>query len=232
MRPPLTEELMSIRVLATTTLRLLAAPPLSALISTRALTAAALALMAAPPLAAQIRDVPAPVRTWVTAWAGMYSTVDEIGDPETGSTWHFDDNVLAFGAGAEYEVAQGLLLGLEGSYSSPDFERIDDNVSVADGTAKLLAFFATGRLRYGGTNTVGGYLKGMAGGFGYRTPDPAATNFDLALSTGAGLEYRFRSRAALYLEWNRIWAYHEKEGIDGGNTGKHSLLRLGFRQGL
>jgi len=198
----------------------------------RVLVLTALTFAGALPLPAQIRDVPPPARAWVSAWGGMYTTVDAIGDPETASTWRFDDNVFAFGAGAEYEVARGLLLGAEASYSSTDFERIDDDSVVAQGSADLISAFATGRFRYGGGNTLGGYLKGMAGGFGYRTPDPDATNFDLALSTGAGLEYRFRSRAALYLEWNRIWAYHEKEGIDGGNTGKHSLLRLGFRKGF
>jgi hypothetical protein len=197
---------------------------------TRALSLIALALAASSPLAAQIQDVPAPPKAWVTGWLGMYTTLDAIGDPETQSTWRFDDNVFAFGAGAEYELARGLLLGAEASYASPSFERAADNTVVAEGSANVMSVFATGRYRYGGTNVIGGYLKGMAGAFGYRTPDPDATNFDLSLSTGAGLEYRFRTRAAAYLEWNRIWAYHEKEGIDGGNTGKHSLLRLGFRK--
>ena len=205
--------------------------------SKSALATAVLVLAAAlpgPPLQAQVRNAPAPARAWVTGWAGMYTTVDAIGNPTDAgvSTWRFDDNVFAFGAGAEYEVAQGLLLGAEGSYASTDFEVLDDNTVTDQGSAGLLGLFATGRLRYGGNNTVGGYLKGMAGGFGYQMGDTIGTNFDLALSTGAGLEYRFRSRAALYLEWNRIWAYHEKEGIDGGNTGKHSQLRLGFRKGF
>ena len=191
-----------------------------------------LAVAAPLPLQAQIQNVPPPARGWATVWGGMYSKVDAIGDPTTASTWHFDDNVFAFGAGAEYEIGQNLLLGAEGSYASTDFERTVDQVVAASGKANLMTIFATGRLRYGGISTLGGYLKGMAGTFGYRTPDPDATNFDFALGTGAGLEYRFRPRTAAYLEWNQIWAYHEKEGIDGGNTGRHTVLRLGFRKGF
>lgn len=204
--------------------------------STRALALAALALASTGlPLRAQIRDVPAQTapRAWVTGWAGMYTTVGGVDNPTDAgiATWRFDDNVFGFGAGAEYEVAQGLLLGAEASYAKTDFESILDADTVR-GSAGLLGLFGTGRLRYGGTNTIGGYLKGMAGGFGYAMGGSTGTNFDLALSTGAGLEYRLRPRAALYLEWNRIWAYHEKQGIDSGNTAKHSLLRLGFRKGL
>jgi len=188
------------------------------------------------PLQAQIGSVSVgrPARLWASAWAGMYTTVDAVGHPGDGAVvnWAFDDYVPAFGAGAEYEVSQGLMLGLEGSYASTDFVTSQNNVRLADGTANLLALFATGRLQYGGTGAVGFYLKGMAGLFGYRMPEPDETNFDPALSTGAGLQYPFRFPAVLFLEWSQLWAYHEKDGIDEGNTGRHSLLRLGFRVGL
>jgi hypothetical protein len=186
----------------------------------------------ASPLAAQLRDITLPARNWGTIWGGMFTNVDAIADPETGSTWAFDDNVIAFGAGYEREVSQGLLLGAEAAYASADFERRIDDTVESPGNARLLSLFATGRLRYGGPNAIGFYLKGAAGSFGYRVPDGDGFNFDLGLSTGGGLEYRFRATSAAYIEWNRIWAYHEKEGIDGGNTGRHTLLRLGYRQGF
>lgn len=197
----------------------------------RAFVCAALCGATALPLGAQIRQVRSPVHNWVNVWGGMYSTVDAVYDPPTASTWVFDDNAPAFGIGIERELSQGLMFGVEGSYSSTSFERRDDNVVVAEGTAKLYSAFATGRMQYGGAGSLGGFLKGMAGTFGYATPE-ADTNFDLALSTAAGLEYRFGGRNAAFLEWDKLWAYHEKEGIDSGNTGRHTLLRLGIRQGF
>jgi len=182
------------------------------------------------PVAAQIRDVTLPARNWATLWGGLFTNIDAIRDPATETTWAFDDNAIAFGAGVEREVSPGLLLGAEASYASTDFQRRTDTAAEPVGTAKLIGLYATGRYRYGGTNTLGGYLKGAAGGLGYQLAGEDGTNFDLSLSTGAGLEFRFRTRSAAYLEWDRIWAYHEKEGIDGGNTGRHTLLRLGVRQ--
>jgi len=196
----------------------------------RSAAIAACALLAATlPLQAQRPDAP---RAWVSAWAGLYTRVDAVGDPSTSSTWHFGDYAFSYGAGVEYEVAPNLLLGAETSYATTDFDRAQNGVIAALGSANLISAFATGRLRYGGTNKLGGYLKGMAGAFGYRTPDPDATDFDFALATGAGVEYRFWPHAALALEWNQIWAYHKKGEIQGDNTGRHTLFRLGIRAGL
>jgi hypothetical protein len=36
---------------------------------------------------------------------------------------------------------------------------------------------------------------------------------------------------AVFLEWGRIWGYHEREGI-GGGAAQHSVLKLGARFGL
>lgn len=189
---------------------------------------------AALPLQAQISDVQMPRKMWVGAWAGMYTTVDNVYDPGTDSGWFFDDTALAFAASIEREISQGLLLGLEGSMASTDFERNDDTSTEPDatGTATLYSGFFTGRLISGGAGRINAYLKGGIGAFGYKVPDPAETNFDFALTSGAGVEYRFRPRLSLGIEWNQIWAYHEKEGLDENNTGRHSLLKAGVRFGL
>lgn len=198
----------------------------------RVILAALVFTTATLPLHAQIRDVRMPNRNWGSAWAGMYTRVDNVYDPGTDSGWYFDDPAFAVGVGLEREVSHGLLLGVEGSYGVTDFERRGDGVLLAEGDANLITALATGRYNSGGGGSLNLYLKGGIGVFGYRVPDPEETNFDFALSWGTGLEYRFRPRVAGVLEWNQYSAYHEKEGLDGGNTARHSMLRLGVRAGF
>lgn len=187
---------------------------------------------AALPLHAQIRDIPMPNRNWAGAWAGMYTGVDFVFDPGTDSGWYFDDPAFVFGVGLERELSQGLLIGVEGSYAATDFERRADNELLASGDANLITALATGRLISGSGGPISFYLKGGIGAFGYKVPDPAETNFDFALSSGAGVQYRLRPALAALFEWNQYWAYHEKEGLSTSNTGRHSMLRLGVRAGF
>ena len=79
---------------------------------------------------------------------------------------------------------------------------------------------------------ISGYLMGGIGFFGYRIEDLETTAWDLSLGYGAGVEYRFTSQNGIFLEWDRIWAYHESDDIDGNDTGRHTLLRLGLRRGF
>lgn len=198
----------------------------------RALVAAgALFAAASLPLHAQIRDVRLAPRNWVSLSAGMYTTVDNIYDPESGDNWAFDNQAIGYGAGLEREITTGLLLGLEGTYATTEWEQRGDTL-VASGDAKLVSGFLTGRYLSGGMGSLGAYLKGGIGAFGYDVPEVDGTNFDFALTYGAGIGYRFATRYAAMLEWTQVRAYHEKEGLDQDNTARHSLLRAGLRVGF
>ncbi|HSJ13619.1 MAG TPA: hypothetical protein VK939_04335 [Longimicrobiales bacterium] len=198
----------------------------------RCLCIALLLALGAGPIAAQISGVRRTPRNVASIFAGLYTTIDAIYDPGTGSLWHFGDNAPAAGIALHRQVVPGLLLGVEGSWARADFERRTDGIVVAAGDADLFTARATGRLQAATPGSITGYLMGGFGFFGYRVPDPETTAWDLSLSTGAGIEYRFRPATGLFLEWDRIWAYHESEGIDDNNTGRHSLLRLGLRRGF
>jgi opacity protein-like surface antigen len=197
------------------------------------LAAVALVLMAATTAEAQIRGASA--RSWAALYGQMYTGISRFYDPDTQSDWVFDDNAFGIGAALMREVTPGLLLGADVGLARTDYERRERGSSIpipeATGTATIATALLTGRVAYGGATELGFYLTGGLGTIAYRLEDLAEWNADFALRAGTGLEYRMAPSRALYLEWARLWGYHEREGI-GGGAAQHSVLQLGLRFGL
>jgi opacity protein-like surface antigen len=197
------------------------------------LAAVVLVLMAATTAEAQVRGAPA--RSWAALYGQMYTGISRFYDPDTQSDWVFDDNAFGFGAALMREVTPGLLLGADVGLARTDYERRERGSSIpipeATGTATIATALLTGRVAYGGATELGFYLTGGLGTIAYRLEDLGEWNADFALRAGTGLEYRMAPSRALYLEWARLWGYHEREGI-GGGAAQHSVLQLGLRFGL
>lgn len=174
-----------------------------------------------------------PPDTWVSIYGIMYTNVSNLNDPGSDSEWVFDDNAFGIGATLQRQVGQSLMLGIDGSYARPKYERhvLDSNVIVASGTAAIATAMASGRYGYSGGGDIGFYLQGGIGTVAYNLEDLDGWNADFALQAGTGLEYRFGGNKAVALEWGRTWGYHEKENLSGGNQ-THSALKLALRMGF
>lgn len=189
---------------------------------------------AAEPVDAQRQFPREPPKTWVSAYGLMYTSLSGMRDPGSDSRWAFDDNGFGFGATLQRQVGQSLLLGVDGSLARPKYERqdLETEAVLASGTASIATAMANGRYGYSGGGDIGFYLTGGIGTVAYRLEDLGSWNADFALHGGTGLEYRFSGgRRAAALEWGRTWAYHEKEGLGGGNQ-THGVLRLTVRFGF
>lgn len=193
--------------------------------------ASAIAFLAfATPAAAQFRTVQKPPDTWVTGWIGGYMSPDRVMDGASGR-WDFG-STFAGGLGLHRRIGQSLSLGLETSFAPASYELSDDEGTLLDsGNARLVTAMLSGRLRTGGGGPLGMYVTGGAGAFIYGMSDLDRWDPDLALYTGAGLEYQPSVNKALFLEWGRYWTFHQKEGIRD-NSARHSQLRAGVRIGF
>lgn len=174
-------------------------------------------------------------RTWVAGYGLMYTNISTFYDPGTQSDWVFDDPGFGLGVALQRELGQGLILGADFSLARPAYERRAQGTNVAlpgaAGTANVATAMATGRFAYGGGSDLGFYLSGGIGTIAYNLEDVGEWNADFALRAGTGLEFRMAPDRAIFLEWGRIWGYHEREGV-GGGAAQHSALRLGGRFGL
>jgi opacity protein-like surface antigen len=178
----------------------------------------------------QLRAGPA---TWFTAYGLMYTSIARFHDPTTESDWVFDDNAFGAGLNIARELSAGLILGVDASFARPAYERHQRGGSAiagAAGTATIATAMATGRIGYGGGGDLGFYLTGGIGTIAYSLEDLDGWNTDFALRAGTGLDYRMGSARAIFLEWGRIWGYHEREGV-GGGAAQHGVLKLGLRFG-
>jgi hypothetical protein len=189
-------------------------------------------MLTAGPLQAQLRRAPLAPRTWVSAYGLMYTAMGSLDDPDTESTWLFEDNSLGLGAAVLRQIGQSLELGLDFSLAKPDYETEPLEMSTAEpeaGSASVATAMLVGR--YGGSASVGFFFTGGIGTIAYRLEHLDRWNSDFALRAGTGLEYNFRPNGSAFLEWGRIWGYHEKEGVTGGRV-THSMLKLGGRLGF
>ncbi len=196
-----------------------------------AVLAAAIGVLgAAAPAAAQFRQVTKAPSTWASAWVGGYLSPGRVYDAS--GNWDFG-STFAGGVGLHRQVGRGLVLGVETSFAPASYERTDASTGelIEDGDARLVTGMLTGRLQTGGGGDFGMYLTGGAGAFVYGLSGLDGWDPDLALSTGAGLEYRPSANRALFVEWGRYWTFHQKEGVRD-NTTKHSQLRAGVRFGF
>jgi hypothetical protein len=193
---------------------------------------AATLLLAITAVQASPQARPAP-RTWGILYGQMYTNLARFHDPGTSSDWVFDDNAFGFGAGAQHEAVQGLLLGVDLSYARPAYERRQPGTPIVlgEGTASVVTAMVTGRIAYGGTGDLGFYLNGGLGTIAYNLEDVGEWNADFALRAGTGLEFRLNPGRAIFFEWGRLWGYHEREGL-GGGAAQHSVLKLGGRIGF
>jgi hypothetical protein len=185
----------------------------------------------APAAEAQIRNVQAAPQGWFSVSAGRYLDMGQVADPESGSTWIFGE-AFTLGVGYHRDLGPGLSLGGIVTGAMPNYQRvIAPGVRVDGGRATLLTPMVTGRLNTGGGGGgVAFYLTGGAGAFIYRLPDLDRWDPDLALFTGAGLDYAPGGNRAFFVEWGRFWVYHQGEGIES-NRAFHSLIRAGMRVG-
>jgi hypothetical protein len=194
----------------------------------------ALTFAVAARLDAQVRPGPSLPSTWVIVYGQMYTGISGFEDPNTESRWNFSDNTFGAGAALLRQFGQSLLLGVDASLAKPEYETepIDDpTIPEESGNATIATVLLTGRIAYGGAAELGFYLTGGIGTIAYKLEHLDGWNSDFALRAGTGLEYRFRPNGAVFLEWGRIWGYHEKEGVSGGRV-SHSNLKLGGRLGF
>jgi hypothetical protein len=194
------------------------------------LLALALTIGGATALAAQARPAP---RSQAGVYGLMYTNLSAFDDPGTASRWVFDDNAFGLGLLVNREFGQGLLLGADVSFARPAYERraLGATTVIASGTSTVATALLSGQLAYGGAADLGFYLTGGLGTIAYNLEDVGGWNSDFALRAGTGLQYRPGSRTTLFLEWGRIWGYHEQEGLGGGRQ-QHSQLKLGARLGF
>jgi opacity protein-like surface antigen len=195
---------------------------------------ALLTLVVASSLDAQLRPPAASSRNWAGAYVQMYTGMGSFDDPDTDSRWAFEDNSFGLGISLMRELGQSLMLGIDLSAARPGYERHITTAGVADtisGNATVATAMAMGRLAYGGAATLGLYLNGGIGTVAYRLSDLGSWDTDLGLRAGGGIEYRFQPNAAAFLEWGKLWGYHQKEGLSGGRV-NHSVLSLGGRMGF
>lgn len=197
---------------------------------TLAVTLATLACFAvATPASAQFGTVKTPPKTWITGSVGGFLNPGSV--PDASGLWDFG---TAFGGslGIHRQIGQGIAIGLEGTFAPAKYElRAADRSVIGKGSANLLTGMATARLYTGGAGPVGMYLTGGAGVLAYGMKGLDRWDPDLALMTGAGLEYRPSQRQALFLEWGKYWTFHQTDGVKN-NTVNHSQLRAGVRFGL
>jgi opacity protein-like surface antigen len=197
-----------------------------------AVVVSALAVLAlSSPAAAQFRTVQKPPKTWVTGWVGGYLSPGAVADAESG-LWEFG-STFAGGLGLHRQVGSGLAIGVETSFAPAAYEITDFETGdlIGEGNARLMTGMLSGRLQTGGGGNFGMYLTGGVGALVYDMPELDRWDPDLALRTGAGLEYRPSHNRALFVEWGRFWTFHQKEGVRD-NTAKHSQLRAGVRFGF
>lgn len=197
---------------------------------TAAVLLSALACLAfATPAAAQFGTVKAPPKTWITGSVGGFLNPGSV--PDASGVWDFG-TAFGGGLGIHRQIGSGLAIGLEGSFAPAKYELRDASRAViGKGNANLVTGMATARLYNGGAGPLGMYLTGGAGVVAYGMKDLDRWDPDLALMTGAGLEFRPSQRSALFLEWGRYWTFHQSDGVKN-NTVNHSQLRAGLRFGL
>lgn len=194
------------------------------------LLALALSVAGADMLNAQVRQ---PSQNQAGIYGLMYTNLSAFDDPGTQSRWVFDDNAFGLGLNFNREMGSGLLLGVDVSLARPAYERRELNTEtiLASGTANVGTAMLTGQLATGGGGDLGLYLKGGLGTVAYNLEDVGGWNADFALRAGTGVQYRVNPRTTLFLEWGRLWGYHEKDGLGGGRQ-QHSQLKLGGRLGF
>jgi opacity protein-like surface antigen len=173
--------------------------------------------------------------TWISGWGGVFMDPGTVQDDESGTEWDFGTSTV-FGATAQRLFGNTLIAGLEVGYSPIRHEvrAIDapeGSAPDAEGRAHLLTTMAVGRLGGGGGGGFFTYLTGGIGAMTYGIPSLDRWDSDLALRAGGGLEYRHSRAVALFVEWNRWWAFHQSQGVDD-NTIRHNHLEIGARYGM
>jgi hypothetical protein len=171
---------------------------------------------------------------YLSAWGGGFTDVGGFAETDLDAFFNFG-KAVAYGGGLHFRAGQGLVVGVEGSYARPEYERHErvGGDLLTSGEAKVASALLSARLTSPGAGAFSLYLTGGAGVFAYSVPEPDLEEWDkdFALSGGAGIDYRFASRLGLFLEYGRMWAYHQKGNAER-NTANHSLVRLGTRLGI
>jgi hypothetical protein len=206
--------------------------------------AAALGLaLAAPRADAQGREVT------LSAYTLMYTGFGTVWDPPSASRWVFADAALGGGGGVHVALGRDVVVGADAAFSRTRYERRPRTGStvLASGNATVSTLLAGGRIsggafglpgipgvpapRGGGARRgegLGTYLAASIGALGYALEDLDGTTFDLAFAAGGGLEYVWSRGQTAFIEWKRLWVFHEREGVDSGTT-NHSRIELGAR---
>jgi opacity protein-like surface antigen len=196
---------------------------------------ALLTLLLSSTLAAQRPAVTPPPRNWVSPYVTMFTNMSDFDDPDSQSRWMFDDSGFGVGLSLMREFGQSLVIGIDASGSRTNYERraigTNTGTPLASGSATVGTAMLTGRFASGGRTELGFYLTGGLGTVAYKLEDLDGWNADFGLRAGTGLEYRYSTRGTVFLEWGRLWGYHEKEGVSGGRV-NHSALKLGGRFGF
>lgn len=196
-------------------------------------TAAVISMLAclaiATPASAQFSTVKPPPKTWITGSVGGF--LDPGSVPDASGVWDFG-TAFSGGLGVHRQIGNGLVLGIDGSFAPAKYELRDAaNAVTGSGKASLVTGLLTGRIYTGGMGPMGMYLTGGAGVMAYEMKGLNRWDPDLALMTGAGLEYRPSQSQSLFLEWGKLWTFHQSDGVKN-STVNHSQIRAGIRFGL
>lgn len=170
--------------------------------------------------------------TWISVWGSLFADPGTVRDGESNTRWDFGTS-FGGGVGLQRRFGTSLLAGVELGYTPMKHELRDETSGglLDDGRAQVITLMATGRLGAGRAAGFTTYLAGAIGTMVYGIPELDRWDPDFALRGGGGVEYVVAGNAALFLEWNRWWVFHQSEGVDD-NTINHSQLQLGLRYGL
>jgi hypothetical protein len=166
---------------------------------------------------------------YASGWAGALMNPGTVVDFETDTRWAFGTSVV-FGAGLGAHLGQGLMAGLDLSYSPARHEVFDrfTGVRLDEGRASIVTAMVSGRLGAGRAAGWGTYLAGGVGTMIYGIPHLDRWDADLALRGGGGVEFARSRDFLLFLEWHRWWVFHPGEGVQD-NVVHHATLDLGAR---
>ena len=205
-----------------------------------------------PPVGAPVDSTSAsrPKQLSASAYALMYTGFSAVTDPASQSTWEFAD--AALGGGGTLSIDLGAVsLGVDAALTRTRYERRPFAGGAAlgsSGNATVGTLLATGRLSSGGLSIPGipgipgprggrgragesrgglfTYVALGAGVVSYWLGD--VSNSDLGVAAGGGLEYGWSNGRAAFVEWKRVWGFHEREGIESAMA-DHTRIEVGAR---
>ena len=197
-----------------------------------------------PPSAGQLQDERG---VDVSVFGLLYTGFGRVTDGASQSNWLLADAAFGGGLGASLNAWDNFGVGVELSVARTPYERraragnaISGAGDATVGTVLFTARLSQSGFRIPGIPGIGGvgfgsipgfatYLSGGLGAVSYWLEDLDGGNADFAFAVGGGLEYTWSGGTVGFLEVRRLWALHEREGVET-SMARHSRIELGLRR--